>query len=459
MKNLILSLLSLMVSGGTYAQIPISPPLYHAIQEAVKNDAGVRNDHLEIEKMEIEQRQVRHKFLPRLEADATYAYLNNDLIVDVPTQTLPFSGIQLFDGKTVFDNSGQALIGGLELSQVVFSGGQITNGAKALKYKNEGTAHLMEISKDEIIKGVITDFDQLALLYEAEKLLDNSEKRLNKETERVEKAIAAGLAIPYDRDKIKLAILELTSKRRDVENKKELLVAKLIQSTKLDRNTILNTIYQLEPIIIESGLSMDNKNEIKALEAFKTAGEFAVKKEKGSLLPSVGAFASYKYISVFDLHSEVNLNRISHKPDLRFNQLTLNPTFIVGIGMRWNIFEGFERKEKIEQAQLSLQQITLKLNDAKEKMDLLLSKNLSEYENATEQISIHEQRKQIAENNNILAQKQYANGLMSINNRLEAENDTFKASLDWYEAIARQRQKAIETYQSTGILTRYLTVK
>src|SRR5690606_28034842 len=141
--------------------------------------------------------------------------------------------------------------------------------------KNEGTAYLMENQKDEIIKDIIISFDQLALLHEAEKLLDNSEKRLNKETERVEKAISAGLAIPYDRDKIKLAQLELTSKRKDVESKKELLVLKLIQSTKLDRNAILNTIYQLEPIIVQNDLSADNKNEIKALEAFKTANEYA----------------------------------------------------------------------------------------------------------------------------------------------------------------------------------------
>ncbi|HLW40753.1 MAG TPA: hypothetical protein VKY82_00120, partial [Flavobacterium sp.] len=105
------------------------------------------------------------------------------------------------------------------------------------------------------------------------------------------------------------------------------------------------------------------------------------------------------------------------------------------------------------------QQIDLKLNDAKEKLDLLLAKNQSEYQTATEQMTIHQQRKQIAENNNTLAQKQYANGLMSINNRLEAENDTFKTSFDWYEAIAKQREKAIATYQSTGTLTQYLTVK
>lgn len=459
MKKLIFTLISFMAVSGVYAQIPVSSSLYDAIQQAINNDVEMQSNHLEMEKMEMEQKGIKQKFLPRLEASAMYAYLNNELTVDVPTQTLPLTGIQLFDGKTTFDNSGQAFVGGLKLNQVIFSGGQITNGAKALKYKNEGTAYLMENQKDEIIKDIIISFDQLALLNEAEKLLDNSEKRLNKETERVEKAISAGLAIPYDRDKIKLAQLELASKRKDVESKKELLVLKLIQATKLDKSTILNTVYQLEPIIVQSELSVDNKNEIKALEAFKTANEYAIKKEKGSLLPNIGAFASYQYASVFDLKSEVHLNQINRTADFRLNELTLHPNFMVGIGMKWSVFEGFERKEKIKEAQLSQQQIDLKLNDAKEKLDLLLAKNQSEYQTATEQMTIHQQRKQIAENNNTLAQKQYANGLMSINNRLEAENDTFKTSFDWYEAIAKQREKAIATYQSTGTLTQYLTVK
>jgi hypothetical protein len=38
------------------------------------------------------------------------------------------------------------------------------------------------------------------------------EKRLQTETKRILKAIEEGLAIPYDRDKIKLASLELDSK-------------------------------------------------------------------------------------------------------------------------------------------------------------------------------------------------------------------------------------------------------
>src|SRR5690606_39700601 len=109
-------------------------------------------------------------------------------------------------------------------------------------------------------------------------------------------------------------------------------------------------IYQLEPIIVQNDISVYNKNEIKALEAFKTANKYAIKKEKGSLLPSIGAFASYQYASVFDLKSDVSLHQINRNAEFRLNELTLHPNFMVGIGMKWSVFEGFERKEKIKQA-------------------------------------------------------------------------------------------------------------
>jgi chemotaxis signal transduction protein len=56
------------------------------------------------------------------------------------------------------------------------------NGAKALKQKTIGTVP-QRIRKDGIIKDVINTFDQITLLNEVEKLI-NDEKRLQTETKK-----------------------------------------------------------------------------------------------------------------------------------------------------------------------------------------------------------------------------------------------------------------------------------
>ncbi|MEZ5148076.1 MAG: hypothetical protein R2759_13690 [Bacteroidales bacterium] len=83
-----------------------------------------------------------------------------------------------------------------------------------MEQKRIGTAYLSEAEKESLIKEVIHSFDQVHLLNEVEKLLIDSEKRLaTQKPKRVERAIEEGLAIPYDRDKIKLANLELQSRK------------------------------------------------------------------------------------------------------------------------------------------------------------------------------------------------------------------------------------------------------
>lgn len=458
MKKLGFIIISL-VYGSTFGQIQVGNDVKQALEAALKKDVTLVNQTIEKQKLELERKSVLSKYIPKVEASALYGYLNSEASLDLPTLTLPITGYPLFNGATNFSTKGQAFHGGVTTKAVLFSGGQIYNGAKALAYKNEGTGFMMELQNDAVVKDIILSFDQLQMLKVAEKLIDDSEKRLKKETERVEKAIALGLAIPYDRDKIKLASLELESKKTDVQHKQELLALKINQATGIATEIILEMNHLVEPIVIFEELSSENKNEIKALESFQKASNFAVKKEKGSLLPTLGAFGGYSYTSIFNAETEIPIKTINQTANLKVNNLTMNPTWMVGLALKWELFSGFERKHKIEEAELNAAQIENKLSDAKEKLALQLKKNKIEYDAMLQQISIAKQREIIAQNNNEMAEKQYKAGLISVTERLTAENDIYKESLNKIETIIKQRQAAIEAYQSSGSLTSFITIQ
>lgn len=155
-------------------------------------------------------------------------------------------------------------IGSVMAKTVLFSGMQIPNGANAIKQKAIGTAYLKDSEKDAIIKDAINTFDQLKLINEIEKLINDSDKRLQTETKRVSKAIEQGLAIPYDRDKIKLALLELESKKIEFTGKRSLLYKKLQYLTGYSDSEINSVQYELIPYLItEDKLSTENKQETK----------------------------------------------------------------------------------------------------------------------------------------------------------------------------------------------------
>lgn len=440
-------------------QFYVSETLKRAIDAALMEDKGLANHDLEIQKLTLQRKEVLNKYIPTIDATAMYGYFNNTLGIDLPTLNLPITGISLFDGQQNFKNRGNLFFGGLTAKSVLFSGGQIINGAKAIEAKKQGTEYLASPKKDSVIRDVVYSFDQIRLLTEAQKLVDESEVRLNKERERVEKAIANGLAIPYDRDKIKLAVLELASKKIELEGKRKVLYQKLHVLTHYSNAKIDSVVYQLEPIVLLEPLNTDNRAEIKALENFKTAYQFMLKKEKGSLLPVVGAFGSYSYASVFDAKTTFSGPVTNNNYSLGLNSAKLSPNFIAGVALKWNIFSGFERKHKIDEAKINIQQIENKLADSREKVQLQLQNNNVQYETLLRQIDIAAQREKIAKNNLLIAQKQYNTGLINVTERLTVETDIYQTSLQKINSIVEQRKLALETISATGNLQNSLQVK
>ncbi|MEO4006638.1 TolC family protein [Flavobacterium sp. CAU 1735] len=455
-KHVLLTLISLFCLAEGYSQIAVSASLDDAIQKALAKSSSVKNKELEIEKLNLQKKSIWNKYIPTVEATAMYMYFDNRMTIDLPTVTV--LNYPLLDGKTSFDNYGNIFHGGVMAKTVLFSGLQIPNGAKAIEQKAIGTAYLTESEKDGIVKDVINTFDQLALLDEVERLINDSEKRLNAETLRVTKAIEQGLAIPYDRDKIKLATLELTSKRIEMEGKRKVVFKKISYLTGYSNEEIKNVQYQLAPYLISQNLTTDNKQEIKALESFKSAYQYALKKEKGTFLPTLGAFGGVTYSSLFDANATTPPLPIFGQPlNLGLNELTISQNWIIGAALKWEIFSGFERKHKVHEAKINIEQVQNQIDDTKEKLQLLLENNYANYTVLNQKTEIADQQEKVARNNLNLAIKQYKEGLINISERLEAENDMYKASLNKVSTLIEQRLSAIETVIATGELTNYLS--
>ncbi|PWA06353.1 TolC family protein [Flavobacterium laiguense] len=444
---------------NSYSQIETSTSLNEAIYKAIEKNTSIKNKELEIEKLNLQEKGVRNKYIPTVEANALYSYFHSNLTLDLPTSTIPIVNYPLFNDKATYDNSGNFFIGSVMAKTVLFSGMQIPNGANAIKQKAIGTAYLKDAEKDAIIKDVINTFDQLKLINETEKLINDSDKRLQTETKRITKAIEQGLAIPYDRDKIKLALLELESKKIEFTGKRSLLYKKLQYLTGFSDSEINSVQYDLIPYLItEDKLSTENKQEIKALESFKLANEYLLKKEKGTYLPTVGAFGGVVYSSLFDVNGTTSAVPIINQPlNLSLNEFSLSPLLTVGVAMKWEIFAGFERKHKVHEAKINIDQIQNQIDDTKQKLQLLLENNLVNYTVLLKKIEISEQQEKVAKNNLNLASKQYKEGLINISELLEAENDSFKVSTSKLNILIEERLAAIETIIATGKLSNTLS--
>ncbi|WP_264566889.1 TolC family protein [Flavobacterium sp. N3904] len=458
-KYNLISIVFFFSIARSYSQIEISTSLNDAIYKAIDKNTSIKNKTIEIEKLNLQEKGVRNKYIPTVDANALYSYFDSNLTLDLPASTIPIVNIPLFNDKATYANSGNFFIGSVMAKTVLFSGMQIPNGANAIKQKAIGTAYLKDSEKDAIIKDVINTFDQLKLINETEKLINDSDKRLQTETKRVTKAIEQGLAIPYDRDKIKLALLELESKKIELTGKRTLVYKKIQYLTGYSDSEINNVQYDLIPYLIsEEKLNTENKQEIKALESFKLASEYLLKKEKGTYLPTVGAFGGIVYSSLFDLNGTTSVVPIINQPlNLGLNEFSLSPLWMVGAAFKWELFAGFEREHKVHEAKLNIEQVQNQIDDAKQKLQLLLENNLINYTVLLKKIDIATQQEKVANNNLNLASKQYKEGLINVSELLEAENDLFKVTNTKLNTIIEERLAAIETIITTGELSNKLS--
>lgn len=451
-------LVFLLLGQLCHGQLRIEEPLKIAVEKAIEKDLSLQNQALDIEKLKIDRHELLDKYIPRLEATSALALYDNSFTLDVPTATLPITGTQLFEGRTQLESTGNLFRSELRLSSVLFSGNQIQNGAKALEKKVEGSSYLLESEKDKIAKAVIKSFDELFLIQSSEELLTDTQARLQKESERIEKAIQNGVAVPYDRDKIKLAQLELDSKRVSLVDSKSLLYRKIIYLTGYDKAEIQVISYELVPyLIFDKEFNIDAKQELLALQSFKEALDYLLKTEKGRNLPKLGAFAAMTYTDFFNSSVSVPTSSFSNVVNTQVDQFSIGPNWMLGLGLKWELFSGFERKNKIKTAKINSDQIQNKIDDSRQQLELLMNNAISSYEAALMQIDIAEQKKKIALNNLDLATRQYREGLISIVDRLEAENDLYKASLKSVEKKIIQRQTAIDVLIATGTLVEEIT--
>ena len=129
--------LGIMFSQLGFSQIQVEKEVFGLIQSALNKDVEIITNGLEKEKLQNEVRSVKAKYIPRVEANALYGYLNSEGSLDIPTVQLPITGTELFGGSSDFSTKGQAFHAGVTAKAVLFSGGQIYNGAKALQNKAE----------------------------------------------------------------------------------------------------------------------------------------------------------------------------------------------------------------------------------------------------------------------------------------------------------------------------------
>ncbi len=454
MKNMIRFLFIAIGFIGTLhlqAQPLIEEVLKEPIQRAIEESAALQNAAREGQLTAFDKAIARAKKQPQISAFAGYGYLYSQLNSQFPTHYLPVTGTPLLEDPFVSAFQTQAVLGGLSARQVIFTGLQINKGMKALEEKKRAEELLAEAQKVEIAQEVVTTFDQVMLLSQVQKLIEDSEKRLDKAYQKVLRGIANGLAVPYDRDKLKLALLELEEKQVELEGNRELLYDKLEYLTGMTLSDLKLIAYELQPFLLEhTERTAEKRLELRALEAGKRAKEFAYEKEKGAKWPTLFAFGNLSYVNAFDSRLKLRDLPLAGDVKVRAEHLRLEPATVLGVGLKWDLFKGGAVQQQIKKAALDREISETQLADTRKKLDLLVKKSQVDFYTVEKRLAVANQQLKVAQNNLRLANEQYAAGLVDLTERLASENDFFKVNFNYYNQILEQRASALSLMIATG---------
>lgn len=449
LRSSIFFLLIIGISSFTKAQ-QLDPILKALIKKSFEKSHKLIIHNLDSEQTKVDQKLAKAIFLPKVTFNSSFTRLDDAITFDDATQNLLISTQKLLIKEAIgipFNNAFPANIPLSEISSlqaknilkssvdvhwVLFSGFKVTNAIKASKHKEALLNYMTNAEKDKIALKIIDTYDRLALVYASKLVLNTSKKYLNEQEFYVKKAIKNGLAIPINRKKIELAKQQLAAKELEYNHNKSLFIVVLHQLTGETREHLKLLSPALQSFSIKISTAQ-KRNEVKALEEAEKATLYKSKMEKSDFIPKIALKGHYEFI----------------EDDLSL----LDPKWYVGVGIKWNAFDGFNSSLKSKKSKIESKKYREKIANTNEMIALSIVKAKLTYASALENTKIIKKEIELASDTYLMINKQYKNNLASINDVLAALNDLEKANFKLQKSFYNERRAFTNLLYAKGTLT------
>jgi outer membrane protein TolC len=438
-----------------HAQSP-GPSFQELADSATARNYGLANKHLDIGAIELDQKILKEAYLPHVAIKGQEAFIISSLAIRTSEIRVPQLNIDIKEGNNRFTSTTSLLTANAGAEILLYAGGKISSLKKALSQKLKAQTVILEKDRQEIIANISTAYDQLALLKQARAVLDESKKRLDENKRTADKALGYGLITKYEHQKIEVAQAQLTSKNLECEGKRALVLKQLQLFTNIDMARLSAIDHSLRPLWPgDQAPGIDNRPELPALDASISAHIHKVQAEKTWFIPKVQAATSLGYAGLLAGHLSSSDPVLPNGSKLSVSMPNFNifPMFSIGLGFKWDLFDGNIGKREVQKADLELQKAKNEKKEAVEKLELNLANAETNYHIANAQIKARDTQQKIARNALLQATSEYRTGLIKSTQLIDAENDFENAALEYVQAIFDQRRAAVELLKATGNLT------
>jgi outer membrane protein len=441
MKNLIfMAFLTFAITAKS--QEIKSLTLQDAISYALENKAAAKKAQLKVENSEYQIQEVRSRALPKISANGNLTY--NPILQTTFLDAGSFGGEP---GTIIQATFGQkwSSVAGLSLTQTLFDQSVFT-GLKAAKSTREFYQINQQLTEEQVIERVANNYYQVYVQRKNLSVLDSTYINTTKVKNIIKGQFDNGLAKKIDLDRILVKMSNIATQRQQVingvqiqENALKFYMGMPI-STKIE---IPQAAFEVSSQAFSEAPNTATRTEFLLMKKQEQLLEFQKKSVVATYYPTLSLAAGYNYIG--------------QGPQIPWGGKPADGIFwsdfsSVGLNLKVPIFSGFETRSKVRQADVELRSLKEDLKDTKLSLDLAYANAKTQIENSIIIIKNQKGNAQLAKDVLSNTKNNYLQGLASLTDLLDAENDHTESKNNYTSDILDYKLAEIQLIKSKGEL-------
>lgn len=433
--RLILAALFFGLTGAQLATAQEVLTLKDALHYALAHSESIKKAQLDVEGGKHQVAEVRASALPQIEGTGALNYN-------------PVIGKLVFAGQSVTIGQPWDSYVGAQLNQQVFNQ-QVFAGLKAAKATSEFYELSANLTEEQVIEQVATNYYQVLVNREQLSVIDTNLKNVNVIHGIVSNQYNNGLAKKIDVDRIKVNITNLENQREELVNGIVMLENQLKYTMGMPIETAI-VLPETELETVPSALDfpeqpnrMDHLVELNLMNKQLELLDLQYKAYKAEYYPTLALVSNYSYTAMSDRFNY--LYKSSTDPmAARFGSM------VIGLNLRIPIFNGFATRARMGKAKVDYLKAEQDLWNTKQSLNLANENAKIQLRNALNTIQSQRENVTLAQEVYVSTQNNYNNGLAPLTDLLDTENALTQAQNSYTQALLNYKIAEIQLKKANG---------
>jgi len=463
-KWLVFALL-LLGFQSTQAQTEYRLNVKEAVGLALKNVTDIKNLRIDSLKQEAQNKEIVGSALPQVSGSAQVAHY-----LTLPKILFPSAGrtdiYSVLNEEGVKDGQGTliekkqeftvqefsfvqpwSVTAGVSLNQLLFQP-DVFVGLIARKTSIEYAKENIKVQEEKTREQVQKAYYQVLIAEQQLGVLQQSLQRFQKLLSDQEQLFKNGFIEKLDIDKTTVSFNNTKSSGTQLKNVIELGYAALKfsmglnQSDKIVLTEKLTTQTVKENILDDGSFNYNNRSEVRLLNTVQKLQELDIRRHKLGYAPTLAFFYQFQQQG----QSNKNYSAMTGSNWFWFN------SNLIGLNLSVPIFDGFQRKHKIHQAQYTLEKTVNTMENVKRAIDLEKTSSQINLRNAIINMDAQQKNLELAERVYNTTKKKYEQGVGSSFEVLQADTEFQRAQGNYYDALYNAVVARISYFKAIGQL-------